>query len=169
MAWDFPPNLLKQTQVYQEAFAEGEHRGELKAKLETIPELIGLGLSLEQIAGALKLPLEVVQQTSQLFYEQNLAAFIELLNSQRSLFSPQDLADLERLIVPLPDEIEELSKAIATWCSQEEHSPYLNAMRQERQILSNSALERVSGTNTDTKTPDKQTLQNAINQSSSCN
>lgn len=88
---------LKQTKVYQEALAEGEqigeHRGELKAKLSAIPRMIEFGLSFEQIALLQDLPLEVVQQAAQSFNEQNVAAFIELLNNQRELFSPQDLAD----------------------------------------------------------------------------
>lgn len=165
---------LKQTKVYQEALEEGEHigeqrgeqRGKLQAKLEAIPELIQLGLSLEQIARALKLSLEVVQQAAQSFHEQNVAAFIQLLNNQRSLFSPQDLADLNQLIISLPDDIEELSKAIASWCQQDEHSQILDALIQIRQPLATTALEDVSGTNTETKTADyplsKQTLLNAI-------
>ena len=68
---------LKQTKVYQEAFAEGEQigeqrgeergerRGEQKAKLESIPRLLRLGLSLEVIAEALDCSLEVVRQVAQ--------------------------------------------------------------------------------------------------------
>jgi predicted transposase/invertase (TIGR01784 family) len=60
---------LKQTKVYQEAFAEGEQvgeqRGEQKTKLESIPRLLKLGLSLEVIAEALDCPLEVVRQIAQ--------------------------------------------------------------------------------------------------------
>ncbi len=41
---------LKQTKVYQEALAEGEHRGELKAKLSAIPRMIQFGLSKDAIA-----------------------------------------------------------------------------------------------------------------------
>ncbi len=52
---------LKQTKVYQEALEEGEQ----KAKLETIPRMLRLGISLEIIAQSLDLPLEVVQQTAQ--------------------------------------------------------------------------------------------------------
>ena len=95
---------LKQTKVYQEALEEGEHRGEQKAKLEAIPRMLEFGLSLEQIAQLQDLPLEVVEQAAHSFHEQNLAAFIELFNHQRSLFSPQDLADLASLIAPLPDQ-----------------------------------------------------------------
>ncbi len=63
---------LKQTKVYQEALEEGEKRGERrgeqkgeqKAKLESIPRMLKLGLSLEIIASSLDLPLEVVQQAA---------------------------------------------------------------------------------------------------------
>ncbi len=48
---------LKQTKVYQEAKLEG--------KLEAIPGLLEIGLSLEQIAQALKIDLEAVRQAAQ--------------------------------------------------------------------------------------------------------
>ncbi len=113
------------------------------------------------------LPLDVVQQAAQLFHEQNVAAFIELLNNQRELFSPQDLADLAQLIEPLQDNIEELSQAIAQWCSQEGHSAQLDALRQVLQPLSSATVEFLLGTNPDSvQTPEsplnKQMLQNAI-------
>jgi predicted transposase/invertase (TIGR01784 family) len=46
---------LKQTRVYQEAREEGEQEGKQKAKLEAVPKLLALGLTLEQIAQALDL------------------------------------------------------------------------------------------------------------------
>lgn len=155
---------LKQTKVYQEAKQEGleegerrgEQKGELKAKLETLPELLQLGLSLEQISGVLKLPAEVVQQTAQSFYKQNIAAFIQLLDTQRSLFSPQDLVELNQLIAALPDDIEQLSQAIARWCNQEDHSSHLKALGQIRQTL---ARENIQGSDFNTNKP---RLQNAI-------
>jgi len=52
---------LKQTQVYQEAFQEGE----LKGKLESVPRLLALGLSVEQVAEALGLDVEQVKQAAQ--------------------------------------------------------------------------------------------------------
>jgi predicted transposase/invertase (TIGR01784 family) len=51
---------LKQTRFYQEAKEEGLIEGEREGKLKTVPELLKLGLSLEQIAQALHLPLEEV-------------------------------------------------------------------------------------------------------------
>ncbi|HBL09941.1 MAG TPA: ATPase [Cyanobacteria bacterium UBA11162] len=50
-----PYNELKQAKVYQQA------------KLETVQELVKEGLSIEQIARVLKLPLELVQQQIQNF------------------------------------------------------------------------------------------------------
>jgi predicted transposase/invertase (TIGR01784 family) len=170
---------LKQTKVYQEAKQEGlaegeqrgEQRGELKAKLEAIPRMIEFGLSWEQIAQLQDLPLEVVQQAAWSFHEQNVAAFIELLNNQRSLFSSQDLTQLEQLIDPLPDEIDELSIAIAQWCKQQGHSAQLDALHQVLQVNRCATVEKLLGTNADSvQAPgsplNKLTLQNAIRQSS---
>jgi predicted transposase/invertase (TIGR01784 family) len=97
---------LKKTRFYQEVLEEGKQEG----KLETVPELLRLGLTSEQIAEALKLPLELVQKTAQQinsqtmsFSEQNVAAFIELLTHQRSLFTSEYLTELEQLVTPLAD------------------------------------------------------------------
>ena len=54
-------NELKQTRVYQEAVEEGG----LKTKIETIPRLLQLGLSVEQVAQALELPVEEVRRRVQ--------------------------------------------------------------------------------------------------------
>lgn len=166
---------LKQTKVYQEAklegLAEGKleglAEGQLRAKLSAIPRMIEFGLSLDQIAQLQDLPLEVVKLAAQSFHEQNVAAFIELLNQQRELFPPQDLAELTQLIEPLPDKIEDLSNALARWCSQQEHSAQLEALRNVLQPLSSANVERLLGTNPDTvPSPsyplNKSALQNAI-------
>ncbi|MEQ8961999.1 MAG: hypothetical protein RLP02_29410, partial [Coleofasciculus sp. C2-GNP5-27] len=73
--------------------------------------------------------LNVVQLAVQSFSEDNVAAFIELLNTRRSLFEDQDLAELAELIQPLPDQIETLSDAIAQWCKQDVHSSQRQAWR----------------------------------------
>jgi hypothetical protein len=91
--------------------------------------MMQLGASLEMIAEGLDLPLNVVQLAAQSFSEDNVAAFIELLNHRRSLFSTQDLAELAELIKPLPDKIETLSDAIAQWCKQDAHSLQRQAWR----------------------------------------
>lgn len=52
---------LKQTKVYQEAFAEGQ----LIGKLKVVPRLLAFGLTVEQIAEALGLSLEQVRQVAQ--------------------------------------------------------------------------------------------------------
>jgi predicted transposase/invertase (TIGR01784 family) len=44
---------------------EGRQEGKLEAKLESIPRLLALGLSVEQIAQALDLDLEQVRQATQ--------------------------------------------------------------------------------------------------------
>lgn len=60
---------LKQTRFYQEAFQEGveqgEVRGEVKGKLKAVPPMLAAGLTVEQIAQALDLSVEEVQQAAQ--------------------------------------------------------------------------------------------------------
>lgn len=56
---------LKHTRVYQEGVEEGERRGELKGKLEAVPRLLKLGLTLEQVAEALGLEVEMVREAAQ--------------------------------------------------------------------------------------------------------
>ncbi|NEP51449.1 MAG: Rpn family recombination-promoting nuclease/putative transposase [Moorea sp. SIO3C2] len=59
---------LRQTKVYQEALAEGRLEGEIQGKLKSIPRLLALGLTVEQVAQALELEVEqvtkVLQQSS---------------------------------------------------------------------------------------------------------
>jgi len=57
-------DVFRQTRVYQEAFEEGEQQGRLAGKLEAVPQLLKLGLSLEQVAEALGLEIEVVRQAA---------------------------------------------------------------------------------------------------------
>jgi len=60
---------LKQTRYFQEfaqeAKVEGKVEGKLEGKLESVPRLLQLGLSVEQIATALELDVEVVRQAPQ--------------------------------------------------------------------------------------------------------
>lgn len=60
---------LKQTRVYQEAFEEGKQEGKqegrLQAQIEAVPRLLGLGLTVEQIAQTLSLSVQEVRQAAQ--------------------------------------------------------------------------------------------------------
>ncbi len=70
-------DLIRNTRVYQEAFAEGEQQGRLEgeqqgrlegeqqAKLSAVKRLLELGLTIEQIAQAMELDIEVVTQAAQ--------------------------------------------------------------------------------------------------------
>lgn len=53
-------DLIKNTRVYQEAQQEGR----LQGKLETVPRFLKMGLTLEQVAEALDLDIEVVRQAA---------------------------------------------------------------------------------------------------------
>lgn len=56
---------VKQTKVYQEAFQEGMEEGERREKFRTVPLLLKLGLSVEQVAQELGLSVEEVRQAAQ--------------------------------------------------------------------------------------------------------
>ncbi|NEQ69142.1 MAG: Rpn family recombination-promoting nuclease/putative transposase [Symploca sp. SIO2D2] len=159
-------NELKQTRFYQETL--------LEMKLETIPRMLQLGLNLDQVAQALDLPLEIVQKAvgkfrreSMSFSEQNVDAFIELLTAKSSLFTPEYLAELEKLVASLPDDIQAISKALSSWYKK--HPEIREA--QLRLMPEKSGTKAPGSKEGKVKTPNyelnKQTLQNAIQQSSS--
>lgn len=62
---------LKNTKVYQEALEEGREEGELQGKLATVPFMLSLGATVEQIADALGLDVEQVQQVAQQQVDRN--------------------------------------------------------------------------------------------------
>lgn len=101
------------------------------------------------------------------FYQQNLQAFMRLLQEQPQLFSESKRQELIALIEPLPDDLETLSLAIASW--YENHDKIVDA---QSEILNNSILEvdRIPGTNfinipKPNQQINKETLKNAIQQS----
>ncbi len=65
-------NELKQTRYFQDVAQEakeqgkqeGRQEGRLEAKLETVPRLLALRLTVEQVAEALGLTVEQVQQAA---------------------------------------------------------------------------------------------------------
>ncbi|MGB3754750.1 MAG: hypothetical protein WBA07_00055 [Rivularia sp. (in: cyanobacteria)] len=56
---------LKQTKVYQQAFAEGIEEGELRGKLLAILPMLAAGLTAEQVAQALDLTIDEVRKAEQ--------------------------------------------------------------------------------------------------------
>ncbi|CAD0221625.1 MULTISPECIES: hypothetical protein [Planktothrix] len=101
------------------------------------------------------------------FYQQNLQAFMRLLQEQPQLFSESKCQELMALIEPLPDDLQTLSVAIASW--YENHDEIVDA---QSEILNNSILEvdRIPGTNVinvpkPNQQINKETLKNAIQQS----
>jgi hypothetical protein len=59
------------------------------------------------------------------FHEQNIEAFIEVVSARRSLFSARDWASLKQLAATLPEDVEDISRAIASW--YEKRSDILDA------------------------------------------
>ena len=49
------------------------------------------------------------------FAEQNLEAFIDLLENQPGLFSKDNITNLNEFIRNIPDDTQQLSTALATW------------------------------------------------------
>ena len=65
----FTYDQLKQTRYFQDVKLEGKlegiEEGEIKGKLKTVPLLIQLGMTVEEIATRLDLPLEEVKKVAQ--------------------------------------------------------------------------------------------------------
>ncbi|WP_066376397.1 MULTISPECIES: Rpn family recombination-promoting nuclease/putative transposase [unclassified Anabaena] len=61
----FGTSDLKQTRFYQEVFQEGREEGVRLGKLKAISPMLAAGLTIEQIAQALELSVEEVQQAAQ--------------------------------------------------------------------------------------------------------
>lgn len=73
--------------------------------------------------------------------EQNIQAFVELIESQPSLFSVEDQANLWQLISTLPHDAEQISNAIADWCNSREkiHNALLPLIGELSQITRSPA------------------------------
>jgi predicted transposase/invertase (TIGR01784 family) len=56
---------FKKTRMYQSIKEDGLAEGKLQAKLEAVPRLLALGLSVEQVAIAFDLTAEQVQQAAE--------------------------------------------------------------------------------------------------------
>ena len=59
-------------------------------------------------------------------YEENIIDFNSIIENHPELLSDEDLVSLEQLMSSLPDDIEEISNAIALWT--EEHPKVLDAL-----------------------------------------
>ncbi len=102
------------------------------------------------------------------FYQQNLQAFLRLLQEQPQLFTESKRQELIALIEPLPDDLETLSFAIASW--YENYDEIVDAQLEIMDDSSMLAVDRIPGTNFgNVPKPNqqihKETLKNAIQQS----
>jgi hypothetical protein len=101
--------------------------------------------------------------------EQNIAAFIQLLNNRSSLFSSGDLAELEQLITTLPDDNEKISREISIW--YETKPKIMDAQLKLLQKIISQIDDRAPGSDKghvpkSDPNINKQTLENAIKRSS---
>jgi len=54
-------------------------------------------------------------------YEETILDFVYIAQNQPELFTPEDRADFAELIATLPEDVEEISNAIALWCETRPH------------------------------------------------
>ncbi len=99
------------------------------------------------------------------FHEQNIKAFIEVLKTKRSLFSPQDWDNLKTLAASLPEDDEKISEVIASWYEQrpkilDAQLDILNALLNEEINATRSIAAAIARTETETNY--RQELINAI-------
>jgi predicted transposase YdaD len=149
-----------------EGKSEGIEEGRIEAKRQAIAPMLQLDLSLDVIARVLDLPLaEVEQMTAQIQQEtrlkieqKTLAKFIELLIQQRTLFSHDDLMQLEQLVDLLPDEMDILFQVISRWL---ERHPTLQEAHATLMESTDEALGE-SRERQPQNLPNKQALQAAI-------
>ncbi|MDY6782002.1 MAG: Rpn family recombination-promoting nuclease/putative transposase [Cyanobacteriota bacterium] len=162
---------LRNTRYFQEVFEEGKQEGieegKKEAKQKAIPGLVALGLSIEQIAQALDLSLDSVREKVKFVRRQKLSLsalkidiFIELLTEQRSLFSSEDLTEVEQLVAPFPDDIGILATAISSWL--ENRTTIEEAQRQCLEPFTSPSSDVKSEIQLASEQPNKQALQNAI-------
>jgi hypothetical protein len=59
-------------------------------------------------------------------YEETILDFIYIAQNQPELFTAEDRTDFAQLVATLPDDVEEISNAIALWCDTHPH--ILNAI-----------------------------------------
>ncbi|CAC5345933.1 MULTISPECIES: hypothetical protein [Planktothrix] len=102
------------------------------------------------------------------FYQQNLQAFMRLLQEQPQLFGDSKRQELIALIESLPDDLETLSLAIASWYETDDE--IVDAQLEIMDDSSILAVDRIPGTNfgnvpKPNQQINKETLKNAIQQS----
>ncbi|MFK0733931.1 MAG: CHAT domain-containing protein, partial [Gloeotrichia echinulata HAB0833] len=115
--------------------------------------------------GQCEMELEIESQMSP--YEENILTFVYLLQTQPELFTPEDRADILGLLATLPDDVEEISNAIALWY---ENRPHILDAILNVPVEDLDSLRAVDGRSTRiTGTESKEIIENSVNQSSKSN
>lgn len=97
-------------------------------------------------------------------YEENIITFVYLAQTKSELFTAEDSEDLKHLLSTLPDDVEEISNAIALWC--EEHPQILDAIL-NIPIDDSDSLRAADGRTTPlTGRESREMIENSITQSS---
>ncbi|MDJ0620913.1 MAG: hypothetical protein QNJ63_29950 [Calothrix sp. MO_192.B10] len=100
-------------------------------------------------------------------YEENILTFVYILQKQPELLTSSDRADILKLLATLPDDVEEISNAIALW--YETRPQILDAILNVP-IEDLDSLRAAGGRRTPiTGTESKEMIENSVTQSSKSN
>ncbi|NJL10521.1 MAG: hypothetical protein HC908_11060 [Calothrix sp. SM1_7_51] len=79
-----------------------------------------------------------MEHQSMSYSKSNIAAFVELLEKQASLFSQDKLDELRIVINSLTDDIEVISRFISEWCTQHLEINYEQSKLRNQKISDNN-------------------------------
>ncbi|MEC4816758.1 MAG: hypothetical protein SAK29_26340 [Scytonema sp. PMC 1069.18] len=100
-------------------------------------------------------------------YEENILTFVYILQNQPELLTAEDRADILKLLATLPDDVEEISNAIALW--YETRPQILDAILNVPIEDLDSLRAAGGGTTRITNAETKGIIENSVNQSSKSN
>lgn len=100
-------------------------------------------------------------------YEENILTFVYILQNQPELLTTEDSTDIVKLLATLPDDVEEISNAIALW--YETRPQILDAIL-NMPIEDLDSLRAAGGRSTPiTGAESKEMIENSVTQSSKSN
>jgi hypothetical protein len=77
-------------------------------------------------------------------YQRNIQAFIQVIESESNLFSPEDWDDLKKLVKNLPGDDDEISEQIQGWLQLETRSQIRIAVDKRRDDISSESNSSIS-------------------------
>ena len=77
-------------------------------------------------------------------YQRTIQAFIQVIESESNLFSPEDWDDLQKLVKNLPGDDDEISEQIQSWLQKETRSQIRIAVDKRRNDISSESNSSIS-------------------------